>query len=148
MRGALSAFAIVLCLLTAPAWAGAALLDGAQLAEAMKAGEPCCVIDAREEGRRKQQPIPFALVYRDGLKLGARGFALVVADDDSRALAVASSLAGQGDKTVYAVKGGYEVWRQTPAGVASAAAPETAAPRNFVIPGDTCEHGKPLQEFK
>jgi hypothetical protein len=39
----------------------AALLDGGKLAETMKAGEPCCVIDAREEGRRKQQPI-FALV--------------------------------------------------------------------------------------
>jgi hypothetical protein len=147
MRTTLAAFAVILSAFTVPAWAGAALLDAPQLAETMKAGEPCCVIDAREEGRRKQQPIPFALVYRDGLKLGAAGFAVVVADSDDKALAVAQTL-GQTGKTVYAVKGGYEAWRQTPAGVASTAAPETAAPRNFVIPGDTCEHGKPLQEFK
>lgn len=145
----LGAIAVMFCLLTGAALAAdAALLDGGQLAAAMKDGEPCCVVDARGEGQRVQQPIPFAIIHRDGLKLGAGSFAVVVADDDDRALAVASAISAASAKTVYAVKGGYAVWRQTPAGVASAARPQSAAPRGFVIPGNTCEQGKPLQEFK
>jgi hypothetical protein len=148
MRVKLGAIIIVQCLLFGSAWAGAALLDGAQLTANMKSGEFCCVIDAREEGRRKQRPIPFAVTYQDGLKLAPGGFAVVVADDDAKALTIAETLAAQADKPVYAVKGGYDVWRQTPEGLARASAPQVPASRNFVIPSNTCTQGEPLQEFK
>ncbi len=148
MRVRLGAFVIVQCLLTASAWAGAALLDGAQLTENMKAGEFCCVVDAREEGRRKQRPIPFAVTHQDGLKLAPGGFAVVVSDDDTKALTIAEALAAQAGKPVYAVKGGYDVWRQTPEGLARAGTAQIATPRNFVIPSNTCTQGQSLQEFK
>ena len=76
------------------------------------------------------------------------GFAVVVADDDSKALTIAEALAAEAGKPVYAVKGGYDVWRLTPEGLARASAPQLTAPRNFVIPSDTCTQGKALQEFK
>ena len=73
MRLRFGAFILVSCLFPGFAWAGqAALFDGAQLGETMKAGGFCCVVDAREEGRRKQRPIPFSVTYQDGLKLAAR----------------------------------------------------------------------------
>jgi hypothetical protein len=148
MRLKLSAIILVFCLLPGYARADAALLDGAQLGEHMKAGELCCVIDAREEGRRKQRPIPFAVTYQKGLKLAPGGFAVVVADGDAKALTIAEALAANAGKPVYAVKGGYDVWRLTPEGLARASAPRMSAPRNFVIPSDTCKQGSPLQEFK
>ena len=112
--------AIILGLMpfSAFAWAEATLLDGAQLSDRMKAGELCCVIDARQEGRRKQRPIPFAVTYREDLKLAPGGFAVVVADDDAKALTIAETLAAPANKPVYAVKGGYDVWRLTPEGLA------------------------------
>lgn len=148
MRFKLGAIIAVLCLLPGFARAGAALLDGAQLGEHMKAGELCCVVDAREEGRRKQRPIPFAITYQEDLKLAPGGFAVVVADSDGKALAIAEALAANAGKPVYAVKGGYDVWRVTPEGLARASALRMNAPRNFVIPSDTCRQGSPLQEFK
>ena len=149
MRLRFGAIILVSCLFPGYAWAGqAALFDGAQLGETMKAGGFCCVVDAREEGRRKQRPIPFSVTYQDGLKLAAGGFAVVVADDDSKALTIAEALAAEAGKPVYAVKGGYNVWRLTPEGLARASAPQLTAPRNFVIPSDTCAQGKALQEFK
>lgn len=147
MRLRFGAIVLVSCLIPGFARAEAALLDGAQLSERMNAGESCCVVDAREEGRRKQRPVPFALTYRDGLKLRAGGFAVVLADEDGNALAIAEALAADAGKTVYAVKGGYDVWRLTPEGLARAGAPRIA-PRSFVIPSDTCAQGAPLQEFK
>jgi hypothetical protein len=148
MRLRLCAIILVSCLFPGFAVASAALLDGEQLSERMKGGEMCCVIDAREEGRRKQRPVRFAVTYQEGLKLSPGGFAVVVADDDAKALTIAETLAAQTDKPVYAVKGGYDAWRLTPEGLARASAPQITAPKNFVIPSDTCAQGKPLQEYK
>ena len=149
MRLRFGAIILVSCLFPGYACAGqAALFDGAQLGETMKSGGFCCVIDAREEGRRKQRPIPFAVTYQDGLKLAPGGFAVVVADDDTKALTIAEALAAQAGKPVYAVKGGYDVWRQTPEGLARASTAQISTPRNFVIPSNTCTQGQPLQEFK
>ena len=79
-----------------PVWAGAAeLLDDVQLTQALKGGQLCCVIDARNESRRKQQPIPFALAHQEGMTLSGSGFAVVVADYDQKALKVAQTLAQQ-----------------------------------------------------
>ena len=149
MRLRFGAIVLVSCLFPGYACAGqAALFDGAQLSETMKSGGFCCVIDAREEGRRKQRPIPFAVTYHDGLKLAPGGFAVVVADDDTKALTIAEALAAQAGKPVYAVKGGYDVWRQPPEGLARAGTAQISTPLNFVIPSNTCTQGQPLQEFK
>jgi hypothetical protein len=148
MKIRLGAIILVSCLFPAFARAEAVLLDGAQLSERMKTGELCCVVDAREEGSRKRQPISFAITYRDGMKLAPGGFAVVVADGDSKAFAIAEALAARGGKPVYAVKGGFDAWRLTPEGLARAKAPQINAPRSFVIPSDTCAQGAPLQEFK
>lgn len=141
---------VLACALSASAWAaGAALLDGAQLAEVLKKDQPCCVIDARSEGRRKQQPIPFAVTYQEGVKPKPGGFAVVVGDNDPQALAVAQNVSKKSGQDVYAVKGGYATWQQVQAGGnKSSAGPETVAPQSFTIPSNTCEQGQALHEYK
>ena len=122
----------------------ALLLDNTQLAEALKSGQPCCVIDARSEGPRRQNPIPFAVIHREGLTISATTFAIVIADNDQRALDVARALAVLNKGKIYAVKGGFAAWQQTVAGGAGG----TSMPKSFTIPSNTCEQGKPLHEFK
>ncbi|HUX30597.1 MAG TPA: hypothetical protein VMV78_08220 [Thiobacillus sp.] len=144
-------FVVVLaCVLSAPAWAARAeLLDGAQLAEVLKKGQPCCVIDAREEGRRKQQPIPFAVIYKEGVKPKPGGFAVVVGNNDRQALEVAQVIAKNSGQDVFAVKGGYAILKQVQSGgEASSAGPEILMPQNFTIPSNTCEQGQALHEYK
>ena len=138
------------CALSAPAWAAkAALLDGAQIREVLKKGQPCCVIDARSEGRRKQQPIPFAVIYQEGVKPKPGGFAVVVGDNDPQALAAAQAVSKKSGQDVYAVKGGYATWKQVQAGGNKfSAGAEIVAPQRFTIPSNTCEQGKALQEYK
>jgi hypothetical protein len=146
--GALLVF--LACALSAPAWAARAeLLDGARLAEVLKKGQPCCVIDAREEGRRKQQPIPFAVVYADSIRPKPGGFAVVVGNNDRQALEAAQVIAKKSGRDVFAVKGGYATWRQIQEGSKqSSTGPETLMPRNFTIPSNTCEQGQALHEYK
>lgn len=122
----------------------ALLLDGVQLAEALKSGQPCCVIDARSEGPRRQNPIPFAVVHREGMAVTGNSFAIVIADNDPRALDVAKALATLNAGKIYAVKGGFATWQQTVGGAAGG----TSMPKRFTIPSNTCEQGKPLHEFK
>jgi len=136
--------------LSASVWAaGAALLDGAQLREVLKKDQPCCVIDARSEGRRKQQPIPFAVIYNEGVKPKPGGYAVVVGDNDPQALAAAQAVSKKSGQDVYAVKGGYVTWKQVQeGGRKSTAGTETIMPQNFTIPSNTCEQGKALHEYK
>lgn len=136
--------------LSASAWAaGAALLDGAQLREVLKKGQPCCVIDARSEGRRKQQPIPFAVIYQESVKPKPGGFAIVVGDNDPQALAAAQAVSKKSGQDVYAVKGGYDAWKRVQVGGnKSSAGTGIVAPQRFTIPSNTCEQGKALHEYK
>ncbi|PWB51980.1 MAG: hypothetical protein C3F18_08655 [Nitrosomonadales bacterium] len=135
--------------LYSPAWAAtAALLDGNHLREVLKKNQPCCVIDARGEGARKQQPIPFAVIYKEGIKPKPGGFALVVGGNDRQALEIAQAVARKSGQDVYAVKGGYAAWIQIQAGGGKSAAPETLMPQNFTIPSNTCEQGQALHEYK
>lgn len=134
-------------LLSAPAWAATAMqVDSAQLVEILKKGQPCCVIDARDEGPRKQQPIPFAVVYKENVKPKPGGFALVVGDNDQQALEIAQSVSRKSGQDVYAVKGGYAAWRQAQEGGSKPT--ETIMPQNFTIPSNTCEQGQALHEYK
>lgn len=144
-------YLIVLALaLSAPAWAAkVALLDGAQLREVLKKDQPCCVIDARSEGRRKQQPIPFAVIYNEGVKPKPGGYAVVVGDNDPQALAAAQNVSKKSGQDVYAVKGGYATLKQVQTGGnKSSTGTEIVAPQRFTIPSNTCEQGKALQEYK
>ena len=130
------------------AWAGTAtLLDSAQLVQVLHTGAPCCLIDARNEATRKQSPIPFAVNYREGLAISPLGFAVVIADTDQRALAVARALAAPSNGRIYAVEGGYGTWAKIQPGAAGTA-PKSSMPKSFTIPSNTCEQGKPLHEFK
>lgn len=141
---------VLACVFSAPAWAAtAALLDYAQLTEVLKKGQPCCVIDARSEGPRKQQPIPFAVIYKEGLKPIPGGFAVVVGDNDQQALEIAQSISRKFGQDIYAVKGGYRTWRQVQeGGQKPSAGPEAVAPQSFTIPSNTCEQGQALHEYK
>ena len=144
-------FMVVLaCVLPVPAWAARAeLLDGARLAEVLKKNQPCCVIDAREEGRRKQQPIPFAVIYKESIKPKRGGFAVVVGDNDQKALEVAQTISKKSGEDVFAVKGGYATWKQVRDGGKNATSgPESIMPQNFTIPSNTCEQGQALHEYK
>lgn len=136
--------------LSAPAWAARAeLLDSARLVEVLKKDQPCCVIDAREEGRRKQQPIPFAVIYKESVKLKPGGFAVVVGDNDQQALEAAQAIAKRSGQDVFAVKGGYATLKQVQSGGREPpAGPETIMPQNFTIPSNTCEQGQALHEYK
>lgn len=136
---------IIAVIFAVPAWAGeASFLDAPQLAMLLKSSQPCCVIDARSEGLRKQAPIPFAVVHREGLSINQTSFAIVVADYDLKALEVARQLVTPEGKDIYAVKGGYATWQQIKEG----RTPLSGTPKRFTIPSDTCEQGEPLHEFK
>jgi hypothetical protein len=133
--------------ISSSAYAGSSgLLDAAHIKELMKKDQPCCVIDVRDEGLRKQQPIPFSATYTSTLKPTVGGYALVVGNNDKRALAIAKKIAAKkntGD--VYAVAGGYNAWRLTQGGDVSSTA---VAPDVFTIPKNTCEQGEAVQKYK
>jgi hypothetical protein len=122
----------------------ALLLDASQLSEALKSNQPCCVIDARSEGSRKQNPIPFGIPHREGMTISGTTFAVVIADNDQRALEVARGLAVLNKGKIFAVKGGFAAWQEA----VGAGAGGTAMPKGFIIPSNTCEQGKALHEFK
>lgn len=69
------------------------LQNKVQLEALLKESSPCCVIDARDEKRRKQNPISSALAYKAGMKINPTSAVVVVADTDERALAVGEALA-------------------------------------------------------
>lgn len=127
----------------ATAWADALLMDKEQALAALKGGSPCCVVDGRAAGKRRTPPLPDAVPYRKGLKIAPTAPAIVVADDDRSALAIAQELEkSHPGKTIIAVQGGVPVWQAILAGQG---APQGAI--NFVIPRNTCEHDTPLQKL-
>lgn len=136
---------IIAVIFAVPAWAGdASYLDAPQFAMLLQKSKPCCVIDARSEGLRKQAPIPFAVIHREGLSIKQTSFAIVVADYDLKAMEVARQLVTPEGKNIYALKGGYATWQQIKKGIT----PLSGTPKRFTIPSDTCEQGEPLHEFK
>jgi hypothetical protein len=119
------------------------LHDRAGLEAALVGTRPCCVIDARAERNRREQPLADTVPYRKDLVLAGSGPALVVADSDARAVEIGKRLAaGANDHRVLAVKGGAATWR-----VLAAPDPTTSMPKSFVIPSNTCQQDKPLQSL-
>lgn len=127
----------------AAARADASLMDKEQALAALKGGSPCCVVDGRAAETRRTSPLPDAVPYRKGLQIAPTAPAVVVADDDRAALAIAQALEkSHPGKTIIAIQGGVPVWQSILAGQG---APQGAI--NFVIPRNTCEHDTPLQKL-
>jgi len=138
---------LLVAAIPAAAAAGVELHDKAQLEAALKRSAPCCVVDARSEPARNQSPLKDAVIYRPGVHIKPTAAVVVIADSDDSALRAGKELAKtSGAKEVLAVKGGIATWRALIS--ADAAAGESTMPYTFVIPRNTCEQGKPLQELK
>ncbi|MEO8332022.1 MAG: hypothetical protein ABI479_06280 [Gallionella sp.] len=136
-------------LLMSPVYAGTSgFINVAQLKELLNKDQPCCVIDARDAGSRKKQPIPVAIVYRDNIKSKAGGYALIVGKDDKQALKLAQKISAKSDGDVFAVAGGYATWQQAQSVGDMSSGKVDGMPRSFIIPSNTCEQGKPLQVYK
>lgn len=124
--------------------------DEKELALSLRFGAPCCVIDARPAAARKARPLAEALVYRPDLKIVPTASVVVIGDADAAATRIAETLSRKHPgKAFIAVKGGLDAW-QAATRAALAASGETIGgmSSSYVIPSNTCEHGKPLQELR
>lgn len=120
------------------------LLDFEQLAEKIKKSSgDYQLLDARSAEAQRIAPIAFSTKYQKIMPI-KKGLVLIVADTDTAALEVAQSIPVGADRNAFAVMGGAETWRR----VSSEASPHSEIPDSFVIPANTCEQGKPIQELK
>ncbi len=143
-------FAALCLLLANPAQAQVSLQDKAQLVKALSVKGPCCVIDGRAAASRKLEALDNALPWHADLKINPTATVVVVADSDQDALGIARALARKHPgKAIFAVKGGVATWKATTfALLAGSASGGAGGLVNFVIPANTCEQGKPLQELR
>lgn len=132
------------------AQAQASLKDKAQLVTALSARPQCCVIDGRNADSRKREVLDNALLWRADLKINPTATVVVVADRDPDALGIAKALERKyPGKVILAVKGGVATWKATTFALLAGSANGGAGGLvNFVIPANTCEQGKPLQELR
>lgn len=139
-----SRLGVALLLLPALCWAGnGLLLDEAGLSALIAKNSEYQLLDARSAEKQRAAPIAFSTAYRVSTPVG-NGLVLIVADDDAIAEKIARSIPAAGNRTVYAVQGGSETWRRVIAN--TPASPSVSG--TFVIPKNTCEQGKPIQELK
>lgn len=152
MNPPIKSLLVALCLaLTSAAGAQVGLKDKEQLIAALSARPPCCVIDGRAAAKRKSEALKDALPWRAGLKLNPTATVVVIADRDQDALGIASALGQKHPgKPIFAVKGGLATWKAASLSLLAAAGMDAAmsGPVSFVIPANTCEQGKPLQELR
>ena len=141
-----------LCLLFASAaQAQASLKDKTQLLAALSAKPPCCVIDGRAAASRKRDVLKNALPWRSDLTINPTATVVVIADRDQDTLGIAHALERKHPgKPIFAVKGGLATWKAVSLSLLMAAGLDAAmsGPITFVIPANTCEQGKPLQELR
>ena len=119
------------------------LLDEGTLSKKVEQDPDYQLIDARNPEAQRLAPIAFSTCYRINVTF-IKGLVLIVADSDAEAVAIARSVPAAPGRSVFAVKGGAEAWRH----VAAKAPPVTSVSKSFVIPKNTCEQGKPIQELK
>lgn len=120
------------------------LLGSEQLAEKVrKSGGDYQLLDARSAEAQRIAPIAFSTKYQKVMPI-KKGLVLIVADSDAAAMEIAQSIPAGSDRNVFAVMGGAETWQR----VSSEASPHSEIPDSFVIPANTCEQGKPIQELK
>ncbi len=132
------------------ALAQASLMDKKQLVAALATNSPCCVIDGRPAKSRQRAILDNALPWRANLEIKPTATVIVVADRDQDALQIARVLERKyPGKSILAVKGGLSTWKATTfALLAASVTGEAGGLVSFVIPANTCEHGKPLQELR
>ncbi len=143
--------ALLILLLAEAAQAQVRSLDKVQLVDVLSSRPPCCVIDGRAADRRQKEPLADALPWRSNLTIKPTATVVVIADRDQDALAIAKVLEKRHPgKPIIAVKGGLATWKSASLALLAAAGMDAAnsAPLGFVIPSNTCEHGKPLQELR
>ena len=131
-----------LLLLPTLCWAGM-LLDEAGLSALIAKNDEYQLLDARSAETQRAAPIAFSTAYRVTTPIN-NGLVLIVADDDATAEKVARSIPAAGNRIVHAVQGGSATWRRVIAN--TPATPSVSG--TFVIPKNTCEQGKPIQELK
>jgi hypothetical protein len=152
MRPSIASTLALLCLtLATNAQAQVSLADKAQLVSALSAKAPCCVIDGRAAANRKRESLEGALPWRANLKINPTATVVVIADRDQDALGIAHALERKHPgKPILAVKGGQATWKAVSLSLlmASGMDPTMSGPVSFVIPANTCEQGKPLQELR
>jgi hypothetical protein len=119
------------------------LLEESALSKKVEQIQDYQLIDARSSEAQRAAPIAFSTRYRINVAIN-KALVLVVADTDTEAAAIARSIPAATGRSIFAVKGGAEAWQR----VASKASPVTSVSKSFVIPKNTCEQGKPIQELK
>jgi hypothetical protein len=122
---------------------GELLLGDAELAAKLEKASDYQVLDARSADAQRSAPIAFSTRYQKVMPIN-NCLVLIVADTDAAALEIARSIPAHADRNVFAVKGGAKTWQH----VSSKTSPQFSMSDSFVIPMNTCEQGKPLQELK
>lgn len=120
-----------------------ALLEESALSAKLDHSQDYQLLDARSAEEQRNNPIAFSTRYQSTTPI-KKGLVLIVADTDAAALEIAKAIPAASDRFVFAVKGGYESWRHVMAKVPLG----TSGSGSFVIPKNTCEQGKPIQELK
>lgn len=119
------------------------LLDENALSAKLDQAQDYQLLDARNVEAQRNTPIPFSTRYERTIPI-KKGLVLIVADTDAEALAIAKSIPAASDCSVFAVKGGRESWQRVMVKVPMSG----SVSHSFVIPKNTCEQGKPIQELK
>jgi hypothetical protein len=119
------------------------LLDENALSKKIEQVEDCQLIDARDPETQRLAPLAFSTRYGINTRFN-KALVLIVAETDAEAVEIAQSIPAAKGRSVFAVKGGDEAWQR----VAAKASRATSVSKSFVIPKDTCEQGKPIQELK
>lgn len=124
-------------------------MDQQQLQRALKAGQPCCVIDGRAQTNRGKHPLADALPYQEGMRIHPTADVVIVADSDRLARKIAAVLdAAYPGRRMIAVRGGVGVWEGALVAASREAAGGAPPGFGFVIPRNTCESGTPLQRLR
>jgi hypothetical protein len=119
------------------------LLDEGSLSTRLELTQDYQLLDARSAEAQRNAPIAFSTRYQSTTPV-KKGLVLIVAATDAEALAIAKSIPVAPDRFVFAVKGGSESWQRVMAKTPAS----NSVSRSFVIPTNTCEQGKPIQELK
>jgi hypothetical protein len=122
---------------------GKLLLGEPELAAKLEKVSDYQLLDARGAEAQRSTPIAFATKYQKVMPI-KNCLVLIVADTDAAALSIARSIPADAGRNVFAVKGGAKTWQH----VSSKTSPQSSMSDSYVIPMNTCEQGKPLQELK
>jgi hypothetical protein len=120
----------------------AILLDERSLSTKLDQAEDYQLLDARKAEVQRDSPIAFSTRYQQSTPV-KKGLVLVVADTDAVALEIAKAIPAASDRSVFAVKGGNAAWQRVMQKIPQI----TSVSGSFVIPKNTCEQGKPIQEL-